>query len=484
MRRLKMTNWFEASASGLKKLQVGKPKYYIIRELIQNALDEVITKCEVITEHDLRFTTVKVEDDSPIGFRDLSDAYTMFQDTPKRKNPESRGRYTVGEKQAISVCEGSSKAFAEIITTKGGVRFDSTGRHRLNRKREIGTSVIIKYPDSKKDYQDMLDYVRTILIPDGIKFILNSEKLRYREPFKSFTAKLQTEVDKGDGLRRTKRKTRVDIHKISNSMLYEMGIPVCEIDCEYGIDVQQRVPLSIDRETVSQAFLQDLFAEVLNNTYDDIEEENSSQVWIRQGMSDDRIKRETVESIIKKRFGDKVVVATPNDPISVDDAIADGCRVIQGRELSKEEWGNIKRFGDSGNGGLIPSSKEMYGKGIASYTKYIEPNENMSKIKRLVEKIAISLLGIEVKVVFIEIDATESASYGNGVLSFNMTRLGRKFFNILDSRVLGLVIHELSHHYGMHTEKEYHRAMEKLGGELVILALNKPSFFEMRGVVE
>jgi len=477
-----MVNWFEVSAKGLKNLQEGKPKYYIVRELIQNALDEVITKCEVTTLHDKRFTSVKVEDDSPIGFRDLSDAYTMFQDTYKRKNPESRGRYTVGEKQAISLCEGSSKAFAEIITTKGGVRFDSEGRHRLRKKRENGTSVTIKYPDSKKSYEEMLDYIHKILIPDGVKFILNGDRLSYREPYKSFTAKLQTEFDKGDGLKRTKRKTRVDIHRLGKSMLYEMGIPVCEIDCEYGIDVQQRVPLSIDRETVTQAFLRDVYAEVLNNTYEDIEEEKSSEVWIRQGMSDDRIKREAIESIIKKRFGDKVVVATPNDPISVDDAIADGCRVIQGRELSKEEWGNIKRFGDGGNGGLITSSKEKYGKGIASYTKHVEPNENMLKIVDLVKRIGKKVFGINIRVVFIESDATQSASYGGGVLSFNTSRLGEEIFDGLNSRILELIIHEIPHHYGMHTEKSYHENMERLGAELVMVALNEPSFFEMRRI--
>ncbi len=477
-----MSNWFEVSASGLKKLQAGKPKYYIVRELIQNALDETITKCEVTAKHDPKFTTVKVEDDSPIGFRDISDAYTMFQDTYKRKNPEKRGRYTIGEKQAISLCEGSSKAFAEILTTKGGVRFDSVGRHRLRRKRENGTSVTIKYPGSKKDYQDMLDYIYTILIPDGVKFILNGERLNYIEPFKIFTAKLQTEVDKGDGLKRTKRKTRVDLHKISKSMLYEMGIPVCEIDCEYGIDVQQRVPLSIDRETVSQAFLQDLFAEVLNNTYEDIEEDKSSQVWIRQGMSDERIKKEAVETIIKKRFGDKVVVATPTDPTSVDDAIAGGYRVIQGRELSKEEWGNIKKFGEGGNGGLIPSSKEMFGKGIASYTHYLEPDKSMLRVADFVNRIALRWAGISVTVSFIESDATQLASYNDGVLTFNVSRLDKGIFKRLNGRLLELIIHELAHHYGMHTEKEYHSAMEKLGAEMVMIALNEPSFFKIGGV--
>ena len=33
-------SWFEVSKDGLKKLQLGKPKHYAIRELLQNAMDE------------------------------------------------------------------------------------------------------------------------------------------------------------------------------------------------------------------------------------------------------------------------------------------------------------------------------------------------------------------------------------------------------------------------------------------------------------
>ena len=42
-----MKNWFEVSKEGLKELQLRKPKHYVLRELVQNAWDEDIKRCEV-----------------------------------------------------------------------------------------------------------------------------------------------------------------------------------------------------------------------------------------------------------------------------------------------------------------------------------------------------------------------------------------------------------------------------------------------------
>ena len=74
-------NWFEVDRNGLKALQEGKPKTFIVRELLQNALDENITVCKLDVWWDAGVATISVEDDSPEGFRDLSDAYTLFKDT-------------------------------------------------------------------------------------------------------------------------------------------------------------------------------------------------------------------------------------------------------------------------------------------------------------------------------------------------------------------------------------------------------------------
>ena len=131
---MKKNNWFEVDKNGLRELQAGKPKHYILRELIQNAFDEPITECRATLKYNKGKTTIKIDDDSPIGFRDLKDSYTLFKHTYKRKNPEKRGRFNVGEKQAFSICES-----ARVETTKGTIIFDKKGRRKSSKKTEKGT---------------------------------------------------------------------------------------------------------------------------------------------------------------------------------------------------------------------------------------------------------------------------------------------------------------------------------------------------------
>ena len=83
---------------GLRALQAGKPIWFTVRELIQNALDENITECRVDFKYEKGRAEIAVTDDNPDGFRDLSDAYTLFKDTHKRYNVKTRGRFNFGEK--------------------------------------------------------------------------------------------------------------------------------------------------------------------------------------------------------------------------------------------------------------------------------------------------------------------------------------------------------------------------------------------------
>jgi hypothetical protein len=84
---------------------------------------------EVEPVRDRSLARVVVEDDSPVGFRDLSHAYTIFAESYKRGNPELRGQFNFGEKQFLSLCRT-----ATISTTTGTVVFDDEGRHEHTRK--------------------------------------------------------------------------------------------------------------------------------------------------------------------------------------------------------------------------------------------------------------------------------------------------------------------------------------------------------------
>jgi len=463
--------WFEVDKDGFKELQLGKSKAYILRELIQNAWDENITKCSVKTrfDSDHYIARISVEDDAPEGFKDLRDSFTLFRHTDKRQDATKRGRFNIGEKQVIALSES-----AVIRTTKGTIIFDQNGRHTVEAKSPQGSIVTVHVPMFYRDYEEMLMSLEFYLTPKGIITLVNGTRLDYREPYKTFTANLQTEVEEKGVLKKTVRNTSVHVHKVANGQLrflFEMGIPITSIDCQFSIDIQQKIPLNIDRETVSQAFLKDVFAEVLNATYQDVTPESSSQLWIREGTSDERIKTEAVKTVIEKRYGDKVVVANPLDRNSIDEAISHGYHVIYGSEMSKDEWSNIKKDD------LLTSSSEMFGSTLATAKIIDHLTLGQIELKAFTQKIAKRLLDIELNVTFVESDATQQASYGNGTLTFNISRIPQRFFED-HLQALSLILHELGHYYGNHTEHSYHEALTDMAQRLVIIALTESTFFK------
>src|SRR5271157_4378003 len=114
-------NWFSVDRVGLGKQAEEQSKGRLIGELVQNALDEggvtqIAVTLALVPGRPLADLTV--EDDSPEGFRNLADAYTMFATSYKRTNPEQRGQFNIGEKMVLAVCESAS-----ISTTKGTILF-------------------------------------------------------------------------------------------------------------------------------------------------------------------------------------------------------------------------------------------------------------------------------------------------------------------------------------------------------------------------
>lgn len=465
---MKHKNWFEVSKEGLKELQEGKPKHFIARELIQNAWDEQTKVCLFTAIWNKGRAMIEITDDNPLGFRDITDAFTLFKTTTKRTDPTKRGRFNVGEKQILSICDE-----AVIVTTKGTVIFNSNGRQTGRTKLDKGSKVTILVRMTKIEFDEMLLEVQKYIVPENLKFVVNGKMMEHRKPIKVISAKIQTENQVNGVFTRVYRMVNINILKANGkAVLYEMGLPVSEIDCQFDIDVQQKVPLSIDRDTVPVAYLKSLYAEVLNETYKDIEKNDSSEVWVRQAMSDKRIKQEAIKDIVAKRFGEKAVVANPFDPISIDDALSNGYNVVHGSEMSKEEWGNIRKVN------AMPSSTDLFGKGIAPSESY-EPTLGMNKVAELAKKIAKRVLGIDLKVYFIKSpQASEVANFGTNALTFNVSKLGVKWFSPTVSReIIDLICHELGHHAGNHTESSYHKLLTKLSGELVMIALEEPKFF-------
>ena len=120
---------FSVSAEGLRQLNASRPPWSLVKELIQNAWDEApdATSCDVtITPRPNGTTVIAVEDDGP-GFAEISHAWTLMADTPKRANPTKRGRFNLGEKEIISVAVS-----AKIETAGTTVTFPAKGGRKTS----------------------------------------------------------------------------------------------------------------------------------------------------------------------------------------------------------------------------------------------------------------------------------------------------------------------------------------------------------------
>ena len=108
--KLGTSQWFDVDKKGLSQLMADRSAGYVLAELIQNAWDQNITQveCFISPAKTRGWHTVEVVDDDPAGWADISDAYTLFAPSRKKSDPEKRGRFNLGEKLVLSVCQDAS----------------------------------------------------------------------------------------------------------------------------------------------------------------------------------------------------------------------------------------------------------------------------------------------------------------------------------------------------------------------------------------
>ena len=469
---MKKRNWFSVDTEGLAQLQAGRPKWHTVRELVQNAFDEETTRVEVTIERlNNRTTQIRVEDDCPEGFKDLTDAFTLFGDTYKRTDPTKRGRFNLGEKQAIAQAQA-----ATIETTKGTVIFDGTKRRTGRTKRQAGSAVTIILVCKVEEQNEMVKQAKRFVAPLGVSYLVNGEVVSAPAEYKTFAANALKTVQLVDGaLAESYRSTEVKLYvPVGKAWLYELGIPVMEIDCKWSVDVQQKIPVAMDRDSVRENYLADIYAQVLNHTIDDIKPEESSESWARAGAGHFECKTDTTKAIIQRRFGDKVATYTPNDNRSNDEAIANGYKLVHASELSTCEWERVKQAN------AIQSSASLFGL-TPGNAKPIKPTDDMLRVAGLAKRIAKRTLGIDIAVEFIDLPGSHGiAWYGSRTLKFVVPLLPESFFTDPTApEVVDLIIHELGHEKGSHTERAYLDALTNIGGQLVSIALREPEFFQV-----
>lgn len=483
-------NWIEHDADGHEEVVRRRGVATLPLELLGNAWDtealNVAIRLSPVQGRSL--VEVIVEDDDPTGFEDLTDAYTLYRRSLRRDYPNKRGRFGIGEKEVLVLCTK-----AEIKSTKGTVTFAEDGtRHRSRAKRHLGTSFTGTMKMTREEYHDALRIISQVLPPDGVNTTLNGHQLGdYGEFLGTFTDTLPTELAREDGsLGRTTRKTEVHVYRVppgSTPHIYEMGIPVCEIPGDkWHLDVQQKVPLPRDRDSVSPKYLQRLRVAVLNNFHEELDEADSAEAWVSEALESDEIEEEAFEEVFTARYGEKTVIADPSDPEATNRAASEGYTVVHGGAGGKGFWTNAKQFDATKPAGqVVPTSKPEFSIG-GEDVQILEQDQTpgMRAVVKYAERIGEALLGFEpvVNVARDRYNRKFRAWYGSRCLTFNLVTCGHKFFNEFPANideVNDLLIHEFGHEYcSNHLDEAYYRALTRLGAKMVRLALTKPRIFK------
>jgi hypothetical protein len=427
------------------------------------------------------FVEFTCEDDGE-GFSDIRLSYTFYADTTRRSDSTKRGRFTVGEKVFFSICEKGM-----IETGDKRITFDEKGRHvGTLRTPRRGTLVrgLVRANLGEEDV--VANKLRSIITPDGVSLRVNEDHVfRHDVRIPRFRATFDSPIKTEGGSFKIKaRETEVRLYSPSDfgepkvGYLYELGMPVQPIECPYDVNILQKVPLSQERDMVSDRFLQDVYAEVLNVVIDELSEDKVADTWVRIAVADSRCKDEVVAKVKEKRFGKKVAFMSPNKEAN-EKALAEGYHLIYPRTLGEDERERFKAIG-------VLSTGDIFGREPAP-ADYVEPNEDMLMIAEYAKALAKELTGKDIRVEFFkQFENPDAADYGTGLLnrdtlSFNISRLGYAWFKQGKTpEVTALIVHELPH------EAEdpdfahghvYVRRLGELAGKLPFLALEKPEIF-------
>jgi hypothetical protein len=396
-------------------------------------------------------------------------------------------------------------AQARIVTTTGTVEFcrDGTRREHAREKTAAGSRFEGVVRMTRAETEQALADMRLLLPPADVVVTLNGERIPAREPLATFQATLPTVIADDEGvLRTTRRATDVAVHEPlpgEAAMIFELGIPVVETGDRFHVDIGQKVPLNIDRDNVPPAFLQAVRTAVLNHTAHLLSGDDATQAWVDHALRDGKVSEAAVQTVIRERFGEKVVAADPSDREAMNRAVANGYTVLAGGALDREQWANVRRAAVAPPAGRIFPTPRPYSDApdaaMARAVPEAEWSDGMRAVAALARRLARDLMGVAVRVTIVR-EMNANACYGastthGGVasLDFNLGALGRRFFDEVRTpagleRVLDLLLDEFAHETeANHLSADYFRALRRLGAGMTRLALTRPALFGLDGIV-
>tara|TARA_R110002012_G_scaffold64769_1_gene170235 strand:+ start:22649 stop:24115 length:1467 start_codon:yes stop_codon:yes gene_type:complete len=467
MKNANNKNWFNVSTQGLKVQceEIGLKR--LTAELIANSFDEnSVSKIEVTIKKFGEIFHIRVDDDGE-GFKKISDAFTLFDDSGKRIDPTKRGRFNLGEKQWISLCK-----FAQIDSGKIRITFDDKGRHSEKIAWNNNCKIFGEIRNKELTSADLVNYLNGIIVPKNKILTINGDIAIPKTISNEFKTELPTPVASGkfQKLRNLKRETALMLYEIEQdeqAWLYEQGIPVCKLEdnFEWHVNVHQKIPQVSERNVVKASYLKLIYTAIAEKCTDLIDEDNAGSKWISDAL--ENTNEETTKVILNQKFGTDKIMIAGTDYRANEKAMEAGYKLVKGSELNMDIKSNLKESN------LIDYTSKVFSSNNFVGAEVVEPTENMKFFAKVCNEIAEDTIDKSIKVGFITTEVKEVANYGGDTLTWNMRFCGgKKAFDDFENNayLLGVVIHELAHdkignNEGFaHLSHEYLHEQERIAG--------------------
>lgn len=486
----RLKDWLEISTEGFAQRQADRKPEHLLKELVQNALDavsgsalgEVEIGVEIAKLGRKKVTLVTVTDNGP-GISDPSDLRTVFC-TSKTDSFLIRGRLGQGFKEVLCLA-----LEAKICSRNGGLWFHIEKGTRVTDLYQIGagpTSEYLKYqypgtrvqmwmdwPESS--HPGIIEYLHSLIPPAGTRMKVNGQFIARHTIAHNIECQLRTELFQDGKWVRRERPGEVDlIHTPGTPMIYEMGIPVQEIEWTqpYHINVQMRVPMNPRRDAVAAGYFKDLYRQLLPTLMPKLEPEQLRDEWV--SLAVEEATPELRKEIVTTAFGESAVRSVPT--------------------MGRHDWDS-----DAREIGLQPINTSLLPKGLRDAATEILPTSREAELQRretvnvaftksldrdadgpikaFVAWIAQQLVNIPVDVritptLVINGNDCVAAWAVGGRLTLN-DQARREWEDPMSERFLGLLVHEVAHENAGHHGDDFRKEVERMAGKLAKICLER-----------
>ena len=464
---------FEASPEGFRAMNLGRPAAHLVRELVQNVLDEAAETCHV----DVKWTPkkgihIRVTDDLYGGIREERLIFTIWE-SDKQDSPTKRGRMGRGLKEMVSVSDWTSVATQGRPTTL----FERSPNGDWSRKTTktipsptVGTIVETQVKAwGERDAEEIVKYLKSIRAPKDMVLFVNGEEVKRKPHLEAYNMRLSSVVFTVENNERRVSnsgfQTVVELFPEAEPKIYEMGLPIETIDFPLSIDVQQRIPLREQRDTLVTWYRVELFAKLLSARIDHMPTESLRDNYVLKAAEGIHYLSDAAMQKIANAWTEGKPYAASPQMMSV--ATGQHVQVVNLRTLPEAIRDLVKKVGTD--------VKQVLRERQTEFCPQVEPTYEEKRLINCWEWIAEGINKPCVVVVAAgKPNAEASFDRSGNILTIYKEVLGEDFFRApLKVQQLGLLIHELAH-WKIHEESHganFHSDAENVGAAVAVFLM-------------